>query len=108
MTFRDLSYWGIFKIIFIVNWAVPILLAPFIFLVWLANPSVIKYTPSSSAEVYGMTISHSGEGFEAFLNIIPLILTLGLIGMLIQTAILWSIGRFTPFGRIKLGARGAP
>jgi|GEM_PF-2105536 len=103
MTFRDMSYWGIFKIILIINWAVPILLSPIILLVWLTNPSAIKYTPSAEVNVYGITLKYGGEGLDAFLNILPFILIIGFIGMLIQSTILWAAAQYTPLGRVKVG-----
>ena len=103
MTFRDLSYWGLFKIILIVNWAVPILFSPLILFVWLTNPSAIKYSPSSEVLVYGISLRYGGEGLDAFLNLLPIILIIGLIGLLIQTALLKALAHVTPLGRVKIG-----
>lgn len=103
MTFRDMDYWGIFKIILIVNWAIPILLIPFIFVVWLAKPNKVTFSHDSTFELFGATVTYGGEGFFAVLAVLPVVIVMLIIGLIIQTAILWALARYTPMGRIKIG-----
>ncbi len=106
MTFQDMNYWGIFKIILLVNWAIPILLIPFIFVFWLFKPDKITFSHDNTFELFGATITHGGEGFFASLAVLPIVIVTLIIGLVIQSAILLALAKHTPMGRIKIG--GAP
>lgn len=106
MIVRDLSYWGHFKIIFIINWVMPLLLLPLIIVVFLVDPE--KVTFNNSFKTYGMTIEAGGEGLVPSFTAFPFILLISFIGLWIQAAVLYALARYTPLGRIKIGARGAP
>ena len=101
MTFRDLTFSGLFKTILILETVPALCLAPFILLVFLISPESIEY--DSKVEVSGITLNFVPETPALILGIL-IGLILWVIGALIQTAILYFLGQKTPLGKVRIGS----
>lgn len=105
MMFRDMSFSGLLKTTLIINWAIPILCLPLVFIGWKINPDAVTFYQDTT--LFGMTFKWGGEGLAGYLRALPVLLVIFIIGLIIQTTILWALGRFTPIGRIRLSSRVA-
>lgn len=100
MTFRDLTFWGLFKISLILEVVPALCLAPLILLIFLISPESIEY--DTKVEVSGMTLNFGPEASALPLGIL-MGLILWVIGTLILTAILYFLGQKTPLGKVRIG-----
>jgi len=105
MMFRDMSFSGLLKATLIINWVIPILCLPLFFIGWKINPDAVTF--HQDAKLFGTTLTWGGEGLAGYLQALPFIMVFFIVGLFIQTAILWTLGRYTPIGSIRLSSRVA-
>lgn len=100
MTFRDLSFWGLFNLILIVEHLITLLLLPIVYFIWRIKPSLVSFSHPAELNFYGISFSYGGA--DALLKTLHTIIILFLLALFIKTSVLWALGRYTVLGRLKL------
>lgn len=98
MTFRDISFWGLFKISLVIDFLIPILLAPLILLVYLTAPEKFNLSLDHVINIYGFKLQANGE-----MSLVIGTLIACIIGLWFQTVFLNWLGKYTRLGRVKIG-----
>ncbi|MEP1230164.1 MAG: hypothetical protein ABJG88_05770 [Litorimonas sp.] len=93
MAFKDLSYWGIFKLSLIFEAIIPIILSPFLLAVYFSKPDALNITSS----IMGITVNT-----ESWTTHAVLLCILTLISLLIQSVIWYALAQKTHLGRLKI------
>ena len=102
MYFRDLSFWGIFKVSLILDFLIPLLLTPFVLIYYLAAPEKFTFNWEPKLEMNWAFMKITSSDMSVGMTVMNA-LFIGFIGLLIQCAILNLLAQKTPAGRIKLG-----
>ena len=102
MIFKELSYWGIFKFSLILDFVIPILLAPFLLFGLIVAPDKFSFKVDRELEFFGSSIDFGSGDITITANIF-IAFILFLIGLLIQCAILYFLAQKTRLGRVKIG-----
>lgn len=106
MVLRDLSFWGILKLILIVEFLVPLLLTPLALLFILVFGSGFELGSGeitfSGFDIYGLKVHTSPDYVLSFPASIFAI-ALGLMLLFIQCVVLHLIFQKTRFGNIRIG-----
>ena len=97
MQFKDLSFWEILKTWIILEITIPILLIPVFVVLYIITPDAFVFLGETTHHIMGLGVKSNGEPLG-----ILLILTLMLISMLIQSALIFLIAQKTPLGRIRI------
>jgi len=97
MQFKDLSYWGIFKLSLIFEIIIPIILAPFILVLYLTNPEATTAISLEPRSVMGLLIESDSFGLTLLLGLILLF-----ISLIVQSALWYFLAQKTPLGRVKI------
>ena len=105
MTFRDLSYWGIFKLTLIFEFLVSILITPFMFLLYAVKPDAFTFNIDNPIKVAGISAHYSDAAGMTFAFVMGFMISL--IGLMVKCAVLYLLAQKTPLGRIKIG-KAAP
>ena len=102
MMFNKLSYWGIFKVSLILDFVIPLLLAPFLLVGYMVAPDRFDFELDRKLELHGTSIDFGSGDITITANIF-LALILFIIGLMIQCAVLYFLAQKTRLGRIKIG-----
>lgn len=104
MSFSQLSYWGIFKVSLIFDFAIPLLLAPFLLIWYIIAPEKVNFEWDRKLEIHGTSIDFVSGDITITANII-LAAIIFIISLMIQCAVLYFFAQKTRLGRIKIGNR---
>ena len=107
MQFKDLSFWGIFKLIVIFEVAIPLVISPFIFTYYLVRPDRFSFNFDWSVKAMGMNVKTTPHSANIII-VILIGLFLAIISMLIQSGILNFLGQKTLLGKIQIGRLSSP
>ena len=102
MQFKDLTFWGIFKLLVIFEVAVPIVISPFIFAYYLIRPEKFSFNFDWSFKTLGITVKTTPDAIN-FIGILLLAIVFAVISIILQSAILHFLGRKTLLGKIRIG-----
>ncbi|WP_418152101.1 hypothetical protein AB8615_07875 [Litorimonas sp. RW-G-Af-16] len=100
MQFKDLSFWGIFKISLIVEHLITVLLMPLMLIGHFVMPEKINFDITSKWKIGFLTADT--DGLIGALVIIPLLFFTICIGAIVKAAVLHFIAQKTRLGRIKI------
>lgn len=102
MTLRDLSYWGIFRLILIAELLVPVLLSPLFLYTALTDPSKFTIDWDTGVEFLGSTFRFD-PGSKTILSYTIYAILLSVIALLIKSALLNLVFQKTSVGKISIG-----
>ena len=98
MKLKDLSFWGIFKLVLIFEYLVWIVIGPILLLIYVLNPDAINISGDFSVNLFG--IKFLVDSLPASFIFIPIMVILKTI---IFAFIHFTIFQKTPFGNIPIG-----
>lgn len=95
MQFKDLSYWGIFKLSIVFEAAIPIISSPFLLIYYLLKPEAFNFKFDN--QIFGITVNVDNLVIAAIMIVILTLMTL-----IIQSAIWYVLAKKTPLGRVRI------
>jgi len=104
MNFRDISFWGLFKLSLILDFVIPILLTPFFVILYFVAPEKFNIDWDTKFEMNGLSFDISSGVLTGSATLVFTIL-LGFILLMIQCGILYFLAQKTPLGNIRVGSK---
>jgi len=98
MKLKDLSFWGIFKLVLIFEYLVWILLGPILLILYIFKPEKFNMPKEFSVKLGG--IKFYTDSLAQSLFMLPLVIVLG---TLFFAVFHYLIFQKTPFGNIRIG-----
>jgi len=105
MTLKDISYKGFVRFILFIELAIPIILAPFIALLYTVKPSAVNIDFNAVIDLPPFTFQHNDIDNNVQAHILFLLICFAafLLTVFIKASILHFIAQRTKIGHIKIG-----